>query len=216
MDAEEITKPDPRIRMAADLVGQIYKKEGMFLHWPSDEPITIRGMIERTHNQFLIDLANTKDLDLFNKYAQLWINLNANDLFAKTSNTSDVNDMLANPTYWDEEKGQAFMMVSMSPNQYKLHAKSGFQDWSFTPEDHLIKEYTYQTLEGSKMPLIYLRYTLEDGVVDFSQEGRHRAEVAEILGAEKIPVMVIAAAYPVWNQREAYAKHKQDVWDKFA
>ena len=107
--------------------------------------------------------------------------------------------------YFKTNKGLVFEIVYMSPEDYlkksfeihkelqskyrnisNLIVKSKLSNYLTDNIDlELVQEYKERTLEGSKMPIPMLDYT------NMSQEGRHRAVVAQQLEVEEIPVLVV-------------------------
>ncbi len=103
--------------------------------------------------------------------------------------------------YFKTNKRLVFEIVWMSPEEYlerayKIHKKtslmySGLTQLPFETyleiniNPDLIQEYTERTLEGSKMPMPVLDYD------KLTQEGRHRAVVAQQLNVEEIPVLIV-------------------------
>ena len=112
--------------------------------------------------------------------------------FKKSTELPFFDNMMENPDYFKRAKGMTFHIASMSPRDYLIEcAKAGNTSLDRQIEItsiKLVKEYADRTLSGSKMPLPYIQYD-SDGYV--SQEGRHRALVAEQLGLKKMPVLII-------------------------
>ena len=97
---------------------------------------------------------------------------------------------LRNPMYMRREKRLKMNIVRMTPYEYfmecaKVHGHSSYGKERTAAYPKYVEEYKQRTLSGSKMPLPLIDYHLE------VQEGRHRAAVAEELGAETIPVMIV-------------------------
>jgi len=189
------------IKTAGNIVKQMFHKKHKVMTWPSDSKPTIRGLIEQLDDPFLLSL--TKNLDFFIHYGQAWVNLNANDIFSDKSETSNVNDLMKDPSYFKNKKSTVYKIMQIRPSMYGVLVKHGnnMGNADFTPESNLVDEYALKVLDGSKMPLPYLRYEKIDDerrgeYVSFGQEGRHRATVAQILGATSMPVAVIAGIYP--------------------
>jgi len=103
--------------------------------------------------------------------------------------------------YFKTNKGITFKIEWMSPEEYlkkefNMRLKTwdlddstndlSFEDYISNSLDfELIEQYKKRTLEGSKMPMPMLDYN------DMSQEGRHRAVVAQQLNIEEIPVLIV-------------------------
>lgn len=106
--------------------------------------------------------------------------------------------------YFRQNKGLTFEIEWMSPEEYlkksyeiheelkskyqisKLIVKNNISTYlNNNIDQNLIQEYTERTLKGSKMPIPILDYH------NMTQEGRHRAMVAQQLNVEEIPVLVI-------------------------
>jgi len=189
-----------QVTEAAKIVEQMYKKKHEYLHWESDAKPTIRGMVAQLNDPFLMSL--TKNLGYFNNYGQKWVDLDPNDIWSDKSEMSTVNDMLYDPQYFKDNKSRTFKKVTMMPHRYAIRAKHGFNsnEPTFKPEAKLVHEYAIQVLDGSKMPLPYLKYELvhderRGTYTSFGQEGRHRAAVANMLDADTMPVLIIVGLY---------------------
>ena len=112
--------------------------------------------------------------------------------FKKSTGLPFFDSMMDNPEYFKKAKGMTFHIASMSPQDYLIEcAKAGETSLARQIEitsSNLVKEYADRARSGSKMPLPYIQYD-SDGYV--SQEGRHRARVAQELGLKKMPVLII-------------------------
>jgi len=94
--------------------------------------------------------------------------------------------------YFLTEKGIEFRISWIAPHTYleesaKIHNSNQIKE-RLMVEDRLVQEYSDLALQGSKMPLPVLDY------VHGSQEGRHRAIVAEGLGLSRMPVLIVTKA----------------------
>ncbi len=210
---EEITK-------AGKIVQQMFHKKHQIMQWESDTKPTIRGLIAQLDDPFLLSL--TKDLNYFLNYGQKYVDLNTNDIFKKTTDLPTYDDMMKDPEYFANKKSTASKIVKMHPGMYAVHCKNSFKgiEGRFTPEPELVQEYALRVLDGSKMPLPYLRYEyVEDerrgNYTSFGQEGRHRATVAEMLSASSMPVLVVAGFERVTDDVERVRKYQERIWSKF-
>ncbi len=91
--------------------------------------------------------------------------------------------------YFREEKGLEFEIKVMTPDEYLeqaayIHKATVEWEKEFII-DELVSEYKERVLLGELMPMPVLNYA------DMSQEGRHRAVVAKVLGCTEIPVMIV-------------------------
>ena len=100
--------------------------------------------------------------------------------------------------YFKQNKGLIFEIFYMSPEEYikQSYIIQGYSDivefptlleryMRITIDKNKVKEYKERTLSGSKMPIPVLDYD------NISQEGRHRAIVAQQLDVQEIPVLVV-------------------------
>jgi len=217
MQINEVQSPD--IKKAVKIVQQMYQKKNEHIRWETDGIPSIRAMVKQLNDPLLTSF--TKDLDYFIHYGSAWVKLNPNDIFSERSETSNANDMIDDPEYFFKKKSKMFKIVKMRPTAYAKHAKHGFNgmgDPDFWPEKNLIEEYALKVLDGSKMPLPYLRYELvkderRGNYTSFGQEGRHRAAVATMLGASEMPVMIITGLYTPGNKNELLAFNKKIMMD---
>lgn len=107
------------------------------------------------------------------------------------------NDIIDNfkkdPDYFRTWKESDVEIVWMPPYEYIKRVILGFTKTKEMrgPRDQRINdksyEYSEDMLAGDKFPMPYL--DLRNG--RFGQEGWHRAEAAEMLGIDKIPVAII-------------------------
>ena len=180
----------------ANIVKQIYIKQQEPLRYYGDGKPTVRDMIEQLNNPFLNYIAS--DRDTFLHYGQRYAELDTNDIFnTKDTGLPTYNDMLKDPDYFEDKKNTVFKIIDIRPKDYKTYVDNGFRSTAPTIEEDLVLEYAKQVLDGSRMPMGFLRYDLEaheyrGDYVSFTQEGMHRYKVAELLGAKKTPVMVVA------------------------
>lgn len=99
--------------------------------------------------------------------------------------------MLKNPEYYKKAKGMEFQIEYMRPQEYlELVAKDVFKTSyknaiTYMLDDNLIKEYKEAALNGDKFPMLIIDYSRN------TQEGRHRAYVAELLNIRQVPVMIV-------------------------
>ena len=212
--------PNPQLQEAGEIVQQMYHKKHMAMSWPSDTKPTIRGLVEELDDPLLLSF--TADLEHFIHYGQAYIDLNPNDIWQEKSGLATVDDMMKDPIYFANEKSTVYEIVQMRPTMYAIHSKHGFQgmEGGFTPEPELIHEYTLKVLDGSKMPLPYLKYQLVEDerrgtYTSFGQEGRHRATVAQILGATSMPCIVIAGLYRPSDDKSKLRDYSGQIFDKF-
>ncbi len=154
---------------------------------------------------------NKKFDTLENKIGKISNQLTGKDIFDITTTEMSYYDAMIQKghiagnrdpvEYFKNNKGLIFEIEWMSPNEYlkksfELHKEfyrffrdfnvKSFENYlkeSINPD--LIQEYTQRTLNGSKMPIPVLDYN------NMSQEGRHRAVVAQQLNVEEIPVLVV-------------------------
>lgn len=94
--------------------------------------------------------------------------------------------------YFLTEKGILFRISWIAPHTYfeesgKIQGSNVMKE-RLMIEDRLIQKYSNLALQGSKMPLPVLDYFHE------SQEGRHRAMVAEYLHLSRMPVLIVTEA----------------------
>lgn len=128
---------------------------------------------------------------------QKYLKMGLGPVFGQKTGMPYYDDMMKNQRY-ALSKGVHFKVVRMSPDAYLRKAKYGFlltkERGDFKPEQNLVKQYADRMLKGEKAPLPVLKYTMgksKGEVVDFSQEGRHRAEAANYLGLRDMPVLVM-------------------------
>lgn len=190
--------PRDKMEVAVDILTRAYRRKNMSIHtaMPDEGKASMTDLCNYLGDKFLIKLVSFKDIDLFNKYGKLYNQFNPTSAFKVESEMSDLNMMMKNPEYYLEEKGWDYKVVQMSPFQYQLACRSGFRDDTFEPEENLVWEYALKTLEGSKMPAPSIVWTLDDGKAQFSQEGRHRSYVADLLGINFFPVILSTRCYP--------------------
>ena len=113
------------------------------------------------------------------------------------------------PEYHKNEKFIDYNIIKMRPSLYGILCKHGFNGMDggdFRAQDNLVWEYALRTVDGSPMPMPYLEYELTQSrrkgeFTSFSQEGRHRAEAATMLGIAEIPVMIVTMLDPVLDNR---------------
>ena len=208
------------IKRAGEIVSKMFGIENKAMQWESDAKPTIRGLVEQLDNPFLVHL--TSDLDTFLDYGQKYVELDRSDIFESRTALPTYDDMLADPEYFAAQKNTVFTVVKMYPRLYAVHAKQGFKgmDGDFKPEEHLIFEYAKKVLNGSRMPMPYLQYELVQSKLrgeytSFRQEGRHRATVAEVLGAHKMPVLIVASIEPQLGGPAELKQFSDEIWSKF-
>ena len=211
-----------KLKQAGEILQKLFHKQNRMMQWASDTKPNLTELTNQLNDPFLNMLVKRKDLDLYIKYADLYLNLDTSNIFdTKSTGTANGTDMMRDPTYFKEKKGRVFKIVYMSPHQYLAATNAGFNDNSFQPGDELVEEYAYKTLDGSKMPLPYLEYKLVQGderrdeYTSFNQEGRHRATVANLLGAKEMPVMIIAAVDPAWKMMDRLEEFQEKVFSRF-
>jgi hypothetical protein len=131
------------------------------------------------------------------------------DMFDRsTMGASGYDEIMKNPEYFKKEKGIDYKIIDMTPDEYLKTVKDyqfkGFVKSNPDKDIKTLKDYWYKNHDwrdedniqkyikavhqGSKFPLPYLVHHNDGG---FSQEGRHRAEVAKRVGLTHIPVVVI-------------------------
>ena len=208
--------PNPKLNEAGEIVQQMYQRKNKIMSWPSNEKPTIQGLVKEL-NDPLLTFLTSKDLDFFIHYGQAWLDLNPNNIWDDKSEMPVVNDMLEDPVYFATKKSTVFEIVKMHPKMYGFYAKQGFNSShpSFTPETNLIQKYALNILNGEKFPLPYLRYILTKDGVDFGQEGRHRAIVADMLGATLMPCIIIAGISPPTNDSAKLREFSGKIFDQF-
>ena len=127
------------------------------------------------------------------KYMKFFSFINESDVwhyFEKTTDMPFYDDMMNSPDYFRKNKKLAGKIEMMSPYKYyqecgKLHKSSAAKQEEVV--DPLRVEVILKSIQdkGTKMNLPLLDYAYE------TQEGRHRAKIAEKLGLKQIPVMVV-------------------------
>lgn len=115
------------------------------------------------------------------------------------------DNMLAKPEYFRKNKGAAFKIVSLTPDEYEKAIEKGFNATHGGTEriqdritEKYVNEYAQAMKDGAKFPLPVIEYQWNRDHLSFTQEGHHRAASARKLGLAKIPVMIV---YPS-NQGE--------------
>jgi len=198
-----------KMKEASALITQLYHKQNKIMQWPSSTKPTLTGIALGLGDKMITDIAKHKDLDFFIQYAAAYINLGP--IFDKTAQVGTTPwEVMNDPEYYKHNKSTLHKITNMSPRAYLGAARAGFStDETFEPHLDTVTKYAYQVLDGSPMPLPSLEYTKTVDDVNFSQEGRHRAYAAELLGASTIPVIIIAAVYPpakMKGQLDPFAK----------
>lgn len=123
--------------------------------------------------------------------ALLWISIMLSKYFRMDTGLPWYDGMIKNPDYYKRAKQVKFKIVQMSPRKYmeevakQQHTSVGRQYEMVSPD--YVERYKQRALAGEKMPLL----SLESTSYADTQEGRHRAVVAEELGVKKIPVIVV-------------------------
>lgn len=113
----------------------------------------------------------------------------------KTTDVPLWNAILKKPAYHKEAKGIERSIDFMSPEKYfeKVERKLGIEretgkphkDWA---DPEIVKKYAKEMEEGAKFPMPGLEY---GNKAYFGQEGRHRMLAAEMLGIDRVPVLVM-------------------------
>jgi hypothetical protein len=93
--------------------------------------------------------------------------------------------------YFRNKKNMDFKIEYMSPREYLNRAREGFtktgSPGDFIPDEENVKKYAEMMKNGTLFNMPNLDYMRGK----FSQEGRHRAMAAEMIGIEKIPVFIV-------------------------
>jgi hypothetical protein len=125
--------------------------------------------------------------------------------FQTRTTTPYIDEMIANPEYYESAKGLRAFLSQAPPSKYfdrAAIARPSFEReygqfdpqvarWLGTSQERrmvdedLVKEYLERAQMGEKMPMPYIDF--KSG----NQEGRHRARVAEILRLEDMPSILI-------------------------
>jgi len=196
MNLNEVDQ-NKEIKRAGEIVSKMFGIANQGMHWEEDSKPTIRGLVKQLDNPFLTYL--TSDIDTFLHYGQKYVELDKSDIFDDLTGLATYDDIIRDPEYYREKKNINSFYVKMYPKMYAIHSKQGFKGMDggdFIPEEKLVFEYAKKVLDGSRMPLPYLRYELVDSkrigeYTSFGQEGRHRAQVANLLGVHKMPVLIV-------------------------
>lgn len=118
------------------------------------------------------------------------LNESINPFDDTTTGMSDHTEMMNNPDYWREKKNKVFKITHMPPGRYIELAAEGFNmstDRLISTRDvELAKKYAGKMTDGETFPMLTLDYSKDE----FSQEGIHRAMAAEMIGVEKVPVII--------------------------
>jgi len=117
------------------------------------------------------------------------------EYFDTTSTDMSYYDgLMKNPAYYLKSKGVVGKITIMSPDEYMYHcAKSRSKPSTIAHERRMISEEHKDNLKkwqraGNKFPLPVVDYEYHE------QEGRHRVMVAEDMGMDEIPVLVVRPA----------------------
>ncbi len=109
--------------------------------------------------------------------------------FLPLPNFSIYYDMINKPEYFERAKGKTYDIVLMNPERYKDLVIEGFgygqRGWATT--ENRVDELKEIVEEGERFPMLSLDYSGNS----FNQEGRHRAELMQRLGLDKVPVFVV-------------------------
>lgn len=111
-------------------------------------------------------------------------------------------DLFAKPEYHRDKKNIDFDIVLMSPQKYKQRVLEGFEKedepstWNTAIFDDRLQELRHIVEDGERFPMLSLDYHTiynQDGEIiqQFTQEGRHRAELMMEMGVSQVPVMII-------------------------
>lgn len=103
---------------------------------------------------------------------------------------SDYDDLVDDPS-WGARKGKEFEIINLRPMTYLQRTEHGFGTNNSRQEEMLQKEkiidYARKMYNGEKFPLLTIDYSKDN----FTQEGRHRAYAAYLMGASTVPVMLV-------------------------
>lgn len=134
------------------------------------------------------------DIQLRNRDRLLAESVETQPFDRRTTSMPWYDDMLENPTYFEEEKGIIWMLYDMSPQEYIDRCINGFRNFHeysgniFASKDEdRARKYATMMLDGVTFPMPVLDYTR----LSFTQEGFHRAWAAKIAGLKTIPVLVV-------------------------
>lgn len=115
------------------------------------------------------------------------------------------DNMLAKPEYFRKNKGAAFKIVYLTPEEYEKAIEKGFKATHGGIDriqdritDKYVTEYADAMKAGAKFPLPVIEYQWNTDHLSFTQEGHHRSAAVKKLGLETMPVMIV---YPS-NQDE--------------
>lgn len=131
------------------------------------------------------------------QYRRLIMEENSCDLFSNKTNLPDYDDILfkKTPRVLENSKGR---IIKMSPESY-LRFVARLQGTTYEQQLSYIEQKKVKRLESK----------LNDGdlfdipVIDYNrkwQEGRHRAYVAQSMGCDKIPVLVVINVKDSWRK----------------
>jgi hypothetical protein len=124
----------------------------------------------------------------------------------KTTDVPLWDDVLKKPAYYKKAKGVSRNIEFMSKDEYFAKLLEGrgsdYESEMRMVEGAIAREYSKKMAKGAKFPMPGLEY----GEGSFGQEGRHRMLAAEMLGIDRVPVLMIRTA------REAAKKKSQEMF----
>ena len=153
------------------------------------------------------------------------------NMFMDETTVYDYDRLLQNPQEISQQSEYESVKVEyMSPDEYINRIKAGF--WNNLPTDKKLQyrstegywdqevskrlvsskamTYARAALKGSKFPMPYLKYDLDDG--HMTQEGHHRAQAAKILGIKSIPVCMVNDEYS--NRETDFDAEQEELKDE--
>ena len=153
----------------------------------------------------------------------LWGEVERNpEVFSRTSTDMPLFDnMLEKPEYFREEKGVQFQIVDLTPDEYmkfcamgKGHLPSGCAEDDIGVDGYLVERYAQDMRRGDIFPMPMLEYKYSDFSerIIFSQEGRHRALAAKMIGLKTIPVLIVYPVFP--EELQLFRRRFGYVWCK--
>lgn len=218
-DLYENDNKTEKMRQALNVLNDAFTRAHLVLHdYVEDGKASFTKLANDLNNPFFIKLVALKDVDKLIKYGTLYNSIKPNaTVFSNQSAMSSINDLMNNPEYFQKNKGTTFKVINISPTDYANLAKNGFRkydhrnepnyEYKFVPDEDKVFEYALKVLEGSLMPMVHLRYERDkDGNESFGQEGRHRAEVAKVLGIKSIPVIIVTTCTDSANACKIFNK----------
>lgn len=137
--------------------------------------------------------------------------------FDLANSTPTIQDYYKNPEYHKKQKGMQVDLEYMTPREYIKQAEK-FIDIKWNDKNtrldqfgDTVHEYAEAMRMGDKFPTPYLDFRTS------GQEGLHRAEAAEMIGIDKIPVYVITHTPDAEKhalKRERYKRNQDREYNK--